>query len=169
MAFETYRVKLVNAQQARTAIVSMCEHIKPWLIAGHQLVLEVIDEKTRKQERLVHSCYRDLARDCLLGGLKQDEDAWKRALLQAFYEGTKHDPEFKNDWKGRAPRFVPALDGDGAVLVSIESRGFTKRLYSAFITFVHSTGDARGARWSRTSLGRDVPDEYFEETSCTTT
>jgi hypothetical protein len=137
---------------------------KALLLAGHQLAVEIVCAKTREQERLYHSCFRDLARDCLLGGHKNDEEAWKRALLQAFYEATRHDPEFAADWRGRAPRLVPALDGDGLLLVGIESKRFTKNLAKAFITFVHATGDQRGVRWSRTSLGRDCPDEFASHT-----
>lgn len=119
--------------------------------------------KTRDQEKLYHSCFHDLARDCLYAGQKVDEEVWKRGLLQAFYEATKHDPEFADDWAKRRPRMIPTLDGDGMLMLPIESKRFTKRLASGFITFVHATGDLRGVRWSRTSLGRDVPEEFFEQ------
>lgn len=134
---------------------------KAMLIAGNELMAEIVCAKSREQERLYHSCFRDLARDCLLGGQKNDEEAWKRALLQAFYEETRDDPQFRSDWQSRKPRLVPELDGEGMLLVNIESKRFTKNLATAFITFVHSVGDQRGVRWSRTSLGRDVPEEAF--------
>ena len=63
--------------------------------AGHTLAVEVVCEKSREQEKLYHSCFRDLARDCLLGGQKNDDEAWKRATLYAFYMATKDDPEFR--------------------------------------------------------------------------
>lgn len=162
MSFEPISRVLHNYQQAHTFVCELLAKIKPFMIAGAKFGIDVYDAKTREQERLYHSCFRDMARDCLLGGSKRDEETWKRALLHAFYEGTKNDPEFAQDWRSRAPRVIPTLDETGLLLIGIESKRFTKRLASAFITFVHSEGDTRGVRWSRTSLGRDVPDEVCE-------
>jgi hypothetical protein len=155
MSFETISAKLHNYQQAHKFVCELLAKIKPLMVAGHQFGIELFDAKTREQERLYHSCFRDLARDCLFGGAKQDEEAWKRALLHAFYEGTKNDPEFVADWRRRAPRVIPTLDGTGLLLIGIESKKFTKALARAFITFVHSVGDERGVHWSVTSLGRE--------------
>lgn len=167
MSFETISATLHNYQQAHKFVCDLLARIKPLMLAnGLRLGIEVFDAKTREQERLYHSCFRDLARDCLLAGQKHDAEAWKRSLLHAFYDATKHDPEFASDWRTRAPRVIPELDGTGLLMIGIESKKFTKRLASAFITFVHATGDARGVRWSRTSLGRDVPAECFEEVAC---
>lgn len=91
--------------------------------------------------------------------MKRPAEEWKRALLQAFYEETASDPDFAEDWKNRAPRMVPDLYGRGVVFIPVESRGFNRRLAREFITFIHAIGDERGVKWSRTSLGRDVPDE----------
>jgi len=149
-----------------TAIGGHAQWVEAWrwckamLKLGHELGVEIFLAKSREQERLYHSCFHDLARDCLLGGAKHDEEAWKRALIQAFYEATRDDPQFRDDWVSRKPRLVPELDGEGMLLVNIESKRFTKNLASGFISFVHATGDLRGVRWSRTSLGRDVPEEF---------
>lgn len=153
----TYSVKLSSVEQARKAVLAMCEKLKPHLLAGQQFTLEAFDGKSRDQERLCHSCYRDLARDAMLGGVKADAAMWKEACKYAFYIATKDMPEHADDWKRRKPRMVPMIDGDGVVLTPIESKHFTKGLYSAYITFLHATGDARGVRWSKTSLGRDAP------------
>lgn len=151
---QTYSVVLHNAQQARQAILAMCEQLKPYLLAGTKIQLEAFDGKSREQERLYHSCFADIARDALLGGVKADAALWKESLKYAFYLATKDDPDFAADWKKRKPRMVPLIDGDGFVMTPIETKGFTKNLASAFITFLHATGDARGVRWSETSLGR---------------
>ncbi|HEY1127954.1 MAG TPA: recombination protein NinB [Roseateles sp.] len=129
------------------------------IAAGNTLAMEFEHAKSREQERLYHSCFNDLARDCLYAGHKVPAEIWKRGLLQAFYEATKSDPDFADDWRKRKPRLIPTLEGDGMFMLTIESKRFTKNLASGFITFVHSVGDQRGVRWSRTSLGRDVPDE----------
>lgn len=144
--------------------VAVWRWCKAMLLHGNELCVEIVSAKTREQEKLYHSCFSDLARDCLLGGEKNDAEAWKRALLQAFYEETRDDPQFRDDWATRAPRMVPSLDGDGGLLhIGVESKRFTKNLATGFITFVHATGDLRGVRWSRTSLGRDVPEEFFRQ------
>ena len=161
MTDQRLSLALRDAQSGHVAWCKAWLWCKAMVMAGNELIVEIVCAKTREQERLYHSCFRDLARDCLLGGHKNDEEAWKRALLQAFYEATRNDPDYARDWKGRAPRLVPALEGDGLLLVGIESKRFTKNLAKAFITFVHATGDVRGVRWSRTSLGRDAPDEFF--------
>jgi len=152
----------IRTQQALRAEFERAWHWAQQQIAdGNVLDLELVHAKSRDQEKLYHSCFKDLARDCLYAGAKVDQEVWKRGLLQAFYEATKDDPEFRDDWARRRPRMIPTLDGDGFLLLPIESKKFTKRLASGFITFVHATGDLRGVRWSRTSLGSDVPDEAF--------
>lgn len=157
---ERLTLTLRDAQSGHVAWCKAWLWCKAMVMAGNQLIVEIVCAKTREQERLYHSCFRDLARDCLLGGVKDDEEAWKRATLYAFYLATKDDPDFAEDWKNRKPRMIPTLDGDGMLMINIESRGFTKNLATAFITFLHATGDLRGVRWSRTSLGRDAPDEF---------
>lgn len=151
----TYSVKLQNAQQAHAALMAMWNQLKPHLIAGRAFTLEAFDGKSREQERLCHSCYRDFARDALLAGVKADAALWKESLKYAFYLATKDMPEFAEDWKRRRPRMVPLVDGDGFVMTPVESKNFTKALYSAYIDFLHATGDARGVQWSATSLGRE--------------
>jgi len=147
--------KLRSRAQAERWIAWALAKIGPALDEGRAVMCEFFDGKTRERERLAHSCYRDLARDCLFNGLKASELDWKCALKRAFYNATKNDPEFAADWERRKPRMIPALDGDGWIETEIESRGFTKNLYRAYITFIHATGDERGVRWSPTSLGRE--------------
>lgn len=158
-------VQVARVQELPAAIARAEQFAKAMSIVGHRVAVIVENLKSRDQERLYHSCFRDLARDCLLGGMKQDAEAWKRSLLQAFYEATVSDPEFADHWRTRAPRMVPSLDGRGLLMVNVESKRFSSKLARGFIEFVHSVGADRGVRWSRTSLGRDVPDEVFEESA----
>lgn len=161
MSDQRLELILRDPQRGHTEWVKAWQWCKAMVMAGNTLIVEIVCAKTREQERLYHSCFRDLARDCLYAGRKEDEEVWKRGLLQAFYEATKEDPDFVNDWKNRKPKMIPTLDGDGLLMLPIESKRFTKNLAKAFITFVHATGDLRGVRWSRTSLGREAPDEFI--------
>lgn len=148
-------VTLRNPVSGYLAFCRLWPQIKPYLVEGTWLIVEVFDGKTREQERLAHSCYRDLARDALLAGAKAEAELWKESLKYAFYLATKDDPEYAADWKRRKPRMVPLIDGDGFIMTPIESKRFTKAMYGAYITFLHATGDQRGVKWSKTSLGRE--------------
>jgi hypothetical protein len=156
---QRFSTTALNAQHGHTVIQDLWKWAKPLLIHGYKLNVTVDDVKSREQENLYHSCFTDLSKHCELAGMKRPAEEWKRALLQAYYEATSNDPDFADDWKTRAPKMVPDLYGRGVVFIPIESKGFTRNLASGFITFVHSVGDERGVKWSRTSLGRDVPDE----------
>lgn len=156
-------VTLHNAQAGYAALMALWDQCKPHLIAGTKIQLEAFDGKTREQERLCHNCYRDLARDCLLAGAKADPALWKESLKYAFYLATKDDPDFIEDWRTRKPRMVPLIDGDGFIMTPIESKKFTKKLYAAYITFIHSVGDARGVKWSKKSLGREWAGAFVDQ------
>lgn len=154
-----YRGTLTDERSGIITIRAVWKKVRALLEAGKRVHYEFSDGRTPEQDRLCHSCYRDLARDALLGGLPATADDWKESLKYSFWLGTKDDDDFKDDWKGRAPTQVPLVDGDGYVLTPVSSKKFNRRLYSAFITFVHQTGDARGVTWSKTSLGRDWPEQ----------
>lgn len=152
-----FRFELRDALSGIVTWRAYWKKLRPLLEEGCRMHCECSDGKTREQERLCHSCYRDLSRDALLGGRPATAAEWKESLKYSFWLATCNDPDFTNDWRGRAPTQVPLVDGDGYVLTPVESKRFTKRLYGAFITFIHQTGDARGVQWSVTSLGRDAP------------
>lgn len=154
----TWRVELRDLRGGFITFCALWKKLKVPLSEGTAVHGEFTDGKTREQERLCHSCYRDLAAQCLLGGQKANAAKWKVSMKTAFWLGTKDDPDFADDWRGRSPEEVPLPDGDGYVMEPVESKRFNRRLYSALITFIHQTGDARGVQWSRTSLGRDAPD-----------
>jgi len=154
----TYRGTMKNERAGIITWRALWKKIRPLLEAGAWITYELTDGKTRDQEQLCHSCFRDLARDALLGGRPATDKEWKESLKYSFWLGTKDDPDFADDWRGRAPTQVPLVDGDGYVLTPVESKRFTKRLYASFISFIHSVGDARGVQWSKTSLGRDAPE-----------
>lgn len=151
----TYSVTLRGLKDGYRSFSNLWQKIKQDVADGVPVQVEAFDSKTREQERLCHSCYRDLARDALLAGTKADAALWKESMKYAFYLATKDDPDFEADWRSRKPRMVPLIDGDGFIMTPIESKHFTKRLYAAYITFLHATGDLRGVQWSPTSLGRE--------------
>lgn len=147
---------LRNPVHGRAWILEALKVVAAWLAAGEEVWVEFVIRKSREQERLYHSIFRDFARQLKHFGREMDAEEWKRVMIEAFYRATKDDPEFAGEWQGRAPRQIPNLEGDGWVQVGIESKRFTKALASAFITHLHAWGDSQGVRWSETSLGRET-------------
>lgn len=71
----------------------------------------------------------------------------------------------KEDWKHvmsaglkRHQRIAAGIDG-GFVLLGQSTKKLKVGEMAELITIIHAFGDERNVRWSRTSLGRDVPDE----------
>lgn len=154
-----FRGTLKDERSGIITFRALWRKIRPLLEAGSWITYELTDGRTHEQENLAHSCFKDLARDALLAGKPATAAKWKISMKSAFWLATKDDEDLADDWKGRAPEEVPLPDGNGYVMSPVDSKRFTKRLYSHFITFIHSVGDARGVQWSKTSLGRDWPDQ----------
>ncbi len=133
---------LINPQQAYQWWLSAWQTIKPLLIAGHRLHVEVRQEKrSDPQNRLMWSCLGDLARQVDWHGQKLDAEAWKDMATAAL----------------KRQRVVPGIDGSFVVLGQRTSQ-MTKAEMTELIDFVHAFGDGRGVQWSRTSMGRDWPE-----------
>ena len=58
----------------------------------------------------------------------------------------------------RHHRIAAGIEG-GYVLLGMSIRKLSIEDGAMLITIIHAFGDERGVKWSRTSLGRDVPDE----------
>lgn len=139
MSFETIRIKLINAQQGRTAIIDVCERIKPWLVAGHPLSLEVKAEtRSTEQNRLLWSCLRDLSQQVEWYGEKLTDEEWKDFLTAAL----------------RKERVVPGMNG-GFVVLGQRTSKMTKAEMTELIDLAHAFGDDKSVNWSPTSLGRE--------------
>lgn len=134
---------LINPQQAYQWWLSAWQTIKPLLIAGHRLHVEVRPEKrSDHQNRLMWSCLGDLARQVEWHGQKLDAEAWKDMATAAL----------------KRQRVVPGIDG-GFVVLGQRTSQMTKAEMTELIDFVRAFGDQRGVQWSRTSMGRDWPEE----------
>jgi hypothetical protein len=119
-------------------------------------VVSVGSKKTREQEKLAHSVYKDFTRDALCDGRHLEFDDWKRKLKLDFWDETGNDPEYAPLWKGLAPTLTPVPGTRYVISTEIASAKFPRKLYQAYITFLHSRGDELGVSWSPTSLGREA-------------
>jgi hypothetical protein len=105
--------------------------------------------RSTEQNALMWSCLTDISRqvDWPVDGrmVKMDKEDWKHVFTASL---------------SKALRVAAGIEG-GFVLLGKSTKAMTVGEMSDLITYMHAFGDQRGVRWSRTSLGRDVPDEVF--------
>lgn len=99
---------------------------------------------TEAQRRLMWSCLNDIARQVEWHGMKLEPTDFKHMATAAL----------------RKQRVVPGIDG-GFVVLAYPTSAMSTEESAELITFLHAFGDERAVRWSRTSLGRECPDEVF--------
>jgi hypothetical protein len=144
VSFERIRIELYNAQQAHREFGVLWRAGKPWLLAGHRLHVELrAITRSLRQNAMFWSILTDLSKQVEWYGRKLNQEAWKDVLSAALY---KQDA-------------VPNLAGDGFVVLGRRTSEMTVAEMGELITLAHAFGDSKSVVWSRTSLGRDVPDE----------
>lgn len=148
MSADRFQTVLINAQQGRTAILDAATWAKPWLIAGHRLSLEIRKEtRTTAQNRMLWSILTDLAAqvEWPVDGKTQklEPEEWKH-ILSAGLKKTQ--------------RVAQGIEG-GFVMLGQRTSRMTVAEMGDLITLGHAFGDERGVQWSRTSLGREWPEE----------
>ena len=135
--------------QAHKAITHIYNTAKPYLMAGHRMVVRLEPETRRdNHNRHFHSLIAQIAKQ-LGGDLADPEDA-KRILISAFRIDTRDDPDLAGEWaKFGDIRMGRGLRGE-VVLMGIQSRDFTIKLARAFITWLYAFGvehDVRFKAW----------------------
>ena len=139
-------VTLYNAQQGHTALAALWAAFKPRLVAGSRLHVSFkTDTRSLAQNNLMWSCLRDLSEQVEWFGRRMTDEGWKD-FITAHIEGQE---------------VVPNMDGTGFVTIGRgkSTSDMTIAEMTEVIERCHAFGAMRGVRWSRTSLGRDVPDE----------
>lgn len=108
--------------------------------------------KSRDQECHYHALIGEIAKNpptaalVTLAGKVLDEDSWKRLLIDAFKHDTKDDPELRDHWRKMGSlQLLPALNHPGFVAVGEQSRDFSVKLASAFITWLMEFQDSNNA------------------------
>jgi hypothetical protein len=133
---------LANAAQGHRMWVDVWQELRPLLMNGKRLRVSVVsDTRSSAQNSLMWSCLSDVAKQIEWHGQKLDEEAWKDMATAAL----------------KRQRVVPGLDG-GFVVLGQRTSKMTVAEMTELIDFLHAFGDQRGVKWSRTSLGREVPD-----------
>ena len=109
---------------------------------------------------------RTLAQNALMWSIL--DDLSKQTKWAVDGEMVKLDPEDIKDILTASlrkhQRMARGIDG-GLVILGMRTSRMTKAQLSDVIEIGYMVGAQQGVRWSRTSLGRDVPDEVFETTA----
>lgn len=150
MSDQRHRLHIKGAQGLRD-LIELFGWAKSMLATGHALVVEVRKAtRTLAQNALMWSCLNDLSRQVKWDGTRRlTPEGWKD-YLTAHLSGQD---------------LVPNMDGTGFIAIGKgkSTSDMTIAEMTAVIDLAHAFGAGRGVKWSRTSLGRDVPDEVFEE------
>jgi len=136
-------VTLYNPVQAYQVLKDVWQNIKPMLIAGHRLVLEVKQEKRSLAENaMLHALLTQISNRVEWAGKKRDVETWKRLLTAAWTRA-----------RGEHTEMLPALDGHGVDIVFRRTSQLTKAECAELIEFVLAWAAEHGI-----ATGRDNPE-----------
>jgi hypothetical protein len=117
-------------------------------VGGHRISIEAKPEtRSTAQNRLMFSVLTDISEQVkfVINGQYVKADVLDvKDILSAGLR--------------REQRIAQGLDG-GIVLLGMRTSKMTVGEMADLITLAHAFGDERGVKWSKTSLGRDWPEE----------
>ena len=148
---ERMTLRLWDAQQGHGLLMQAWQHIKPLLMAGHRLVVEVRQEtRSLRQNNYLHALIRDIAEQLEWAGAKRDSDTWKRLLVAAWLRA-----------RGESVEVLPALDGHGVDVVFRRTSKLTRAECAELCEFIAAWGAERGVVF-RDALGWECDPETGE-------
>lgn len=137
---ERLSLRLYEPTQAHQALRQAWDFVKPLLLAGHRLVLEVRPEtRSDAQNKLMWSVLTDLSRQVEWCGKRLTKEGWKD-FITAHLNGQE---------------LIPNMHGTGFISINMgkSTSQMTKSELSAVIELAHAFGSERGINWSKTSVG----------------
>ena len=143
--------RLINAQQAYAWWGANWPSIKAWLMAGHRLRITIAPEtRSTEQNAMLHSIFADFARSGIqFHGKPRTEEQWKVLLISGHSVATKQGAEM-----------LPGIEGEYVNIRESSAQMSVARMTS-LIDYAHAFGNTVGVQFSRTSLGRDWPEEMI--------
>lgn len=139
---ERVTLLLRDAQTGHTQFTELWKAIKPCLLAGERVTVEARPEKrTDAQNNMLWSILTDISRQVNWHDQKLSPEDWKDMATAAL----------------KRQRVLPGLDG-GFVVLGARTSKMTKGELSELVEFLYALGAQHDVKWSRTSLGRDIPD-----------
>ena len=136
---ERLSMQLWEPHQAHEALAhAWAECVKPMLMAGHRLVLEVKPEKrSSPQNARLHAMLTELAHQCQWHGQKLPMEVWKRLCMAAWMREER-----------QSPQLVPSLDGHGVDIIYERTSRLSKAECGRLMEWVEAFGSEQGVRFS---------------------
>jgi hypothetical protein len=133
--FEKRMFTLWNAQQGHQAMThAWAEYIKPMLIAGHRMTLEVKPEKrTTPQNARLHAMLTNLSKHAEWHGQKLPMEVWKRLCMAAWMREER-----------QSPQLIPSLDGHGVDIVYEHTSKLSKDQCGRLMEWIEAFAAERG-------------------------
>lgn len=129
-----FQLPLFEPVQAHAALMTAWTRIKPLLMAGHRLTLEVRPEKRSDAEnRLLHALLGQIASTQEWAGKKRDIEVWKRLLVASWLRA-----------RGESVEILPALDGHGVDVVFRRTSDLSKGECAELIDYVQAWAADQG-------------------------
>ena len=143
-------IRLLDAQRGYKAFTQLWQDLKPVLLSGKRVTVTAkSDTRTIQQNDLMWSCLTDLSIQVTWpDGRKMTPKGWKD-YLTGHIEGQE---------------MFPNMEGNGFIIVGRgkSTSGMAIPEMSGVISLAHLFGDKQQVKWSKTSLGRDWPEEVCE-------
>lgn len=132
---ERITIQLYQPAQAHAALMTAwAECIKPMLIGGHRLVLEVRPQpRSSQQNARLHAMLTELALNVEWGGKKLPMEVWKRLCMAAWMREER-----------QSPQLVPALDGNGVDIIYERTSRLTKDECGRLMEWIEAFAAERG-------------------------
>lgn len=131
MSFEKIRAALVNAEQAHQTLQAIWQAAKPYLLAGHQLHVEVrADTRSLASNRLMWQRLTDVSLQVEWHGVRLTAEEWKDVFSAAR----------------KKQRAVPGIDG-GFVILGERTSQYTRAEMTEMLDLIEAFGIERGVKF----------------------
>lgn len=131
MAIERATFQLVNEVAGHKAITAAWQFAKPWLYAGHRMLVEIRPEKrSDAQNRRLWSMLHDISQQVDWYGQKLTDEEWKDVFTASL----------------KKQKAVPGLDG-GFVICGQRTSKMTKAEMAELQTLMEAFGAERGVQF----------------------
>jgi hypothetical protein len=132
MSFERIRTALFEPAQAHQALQAIWTHVKPWLIAGHRLHLEIrADTRSLASNRLLWQRLTEVSQQVEWHGVRMTPEEWKDVFSAAR----------------KQQRVVPSIDGTGFVVIGERTSQYTQPEMTEMLDLIEAFGMERGVRF----------------------
>jgi hypothetical protein len=132
---ERMTIQLYQPVQAHAALAqSWQDYIKPMLMAGNRLELEVKPQKrSLKENAMLHAMLTYISKHLEWAGKKRDVETWKRLMVASWRRARNEHVEI-----------LPALDGHGVDIVFRRTSELTRSECAELIEFIFAWGSMQG-------------------------